>query len=141
MDRKDFIKKACLSGTCFCGFSAVSEASNDSSSPDQDNKQLNNEWLSTLILSLDKNLDESVLRPIVKSLAITHYNRINMDSVLGEYIGKMDHFVSFLENNWGWKINYDKASKVLIADENKDFCVCPILEHKKDVDTSALGYC
>ncbi len=142
MDRKEFIKKACLSSACFCGFSAVSVAANDSTIDAQDEtKLLSNEWLSTLISTLGKDLEQEDLRRIIKTLAITHYNHLKMDTVLGDYIGKIDEFVLFLEKNWGWKIDYDEVSKVLIADENKNFCVCPILEHKKDVDTSALCYC
>ena len=142
MDRKNFFKKACFAGACFCGFGSISGLANTNTSEVQDeNKQLKQEWLSNLLSNLDKDLDEDAVRKIVKKSSQTHYDNLKIDSLLSDYIGDLEKFNKYLEKAWGWKIDYNKRTKVLIADENKDFCVCPILEHNKEINTSAICYC
>ncbi len=142
MDRKSFFKKACFAGACFCGFGNISSMANHENVTVQDeNKQLKQDWLSNLLLNLDQVLDDDVLRKIVKKASITHYDNLKMDALLSPYIGDLDKFNQFIERSWGWKIDYDDRTKVLIADECKDYCVCPILEHKKEINTSAICYC
>jgi hypothetical protein len=142
MDRKTFFKKACFAGACFCGFSNISGFANTNTSTVQDkNKQLKQDWLSNLLSNLNQDLEEDVLRKIVKKSSIVHYNNLNMNSLLSDYIGDLEGFNKYIESTWGWKIDYNKTTKVLIADENKNSCVCPILEHKKEINTSAICYC
>lgn len=142
MDRKKFFKKACFAGVCFCGFSSISSLANSDTSTIQDNsKQLNQDWLSNLLSNLNQDLEEDILRNIVKKSSIVHYNNLNMDTLLSDYFGDLDKFNKYIESAWGWKIDYNKTTKVLVADENKDNCVCPILEYKKGLNTSAICYC
>ena len=142
MDRKDFFKKACFTGICFCGCSTISSFANDGASQNPDkNKQLSQDQLSNLLSNLNSDVEEDVLRDIIKKSSIIHYNNLNMDALLSDYIGDLDKFNKYLESAWGWKIDYNKTTKVLIADENKDHCVCPILEHKKGLNTRAICYC
>ena len=142
MDRKGFFKKACFAGACLCGFGTVSSLANSNTSPIMDNnKQLNQDWLSNLLSNLDQDLEEEALRKIVKKSSKVHYDNLNMDTLLADYIGDLEKFNQYIESTWGWKIDYNKTTKVLIADENKDYCVCPILEHKKGLNTSAICYC
>lgn len=142
MDRKKFFKKACFAGVCFCGFNNIPALADDDTSAIQDNnKQLNQDWLSNLLSNLNQDLDEEVLRKIVKKSSIVHYNNLNMDTMLSDYIGDLEKFIKFIESSWGWRIDYNRTTKILIADENKDHCVCPILEHKKGLNTSAICYC
>lgn len=142
MDRKTFFKKACFTGVCICGFADISTLANSDTTPIHDNnKQLNQDWLSNLLLNLNQDVEEDMLRKIVKKSSIVHYNNLNMDILLSDYIGDLEKFNKFIESSWGWRIDYNKTTKVLIADENKDYCVCPILEHKKGLNTSAVCYC
>lgn len=142
MDRKGFFKKACFAGVCFCGFGNISGFANNKPAQAQDeNKQLHQDWLSNLLSNLDQDIDEDVLRKIIKKSSVVHYNNLNMDALLKDYIGDLEKFVKYIESAWGWRIEYDKTAKVLIADENKNYCVCPILEHKKGLNTSAICYC
>ncbi len=142
MDRKKFLKKACLSGLCFCGFSSIAiGTNNDNDATSDPNIKLQKEWLSNLLSNLNQDLDKKVLKHVIKKSAIIHYNNLNMDAVLSEYVGDLDKFNNFLETAWGWKIDYNRASKVLLADENKNYCVCPIIEYKKDINTEAICYC
>lgn len=142
MNRKSFLQKACFTGLCACGFSRMSMAANNKTSPEQDNnKQLKQEWLSQLLSNLKHDLDENVVRDVVKKSSMEHYNNLNMDAMLVSYVGHLEKFNAFIESSWGWKIDYNKTTHVLVADENKNFCVCPIVEHKQGVDTSAICYC
>lgn len=142
MDRKKFIQKACFAGACFCGLGHFPVAANNDTPPLQDSKnQLTRDWLSNLLSNIDQELDEEVLRKIVKKTSIVHYNELNLESSLSEFRGDLDKFIAFLERSWEWQIDYDKSTKILIADENKDHCVCPILEHKKGLNSAAICYC
>ncbi len=142
MNRKNFIKKACFAGACFCGFSNISAITNSNSTTVQDdNIKMKQDWLSNLLSNLNQDLEENVVKEIVKKSSMVHYNNLNMDSLLSDYIGDLDGFCKYIESTWGWKVDYNKATKVLIADENKDYCVCPVLEHKKGMNTSAICYC
>ncbi|MFB6320446.1 DUF6144 family protein [Saccharicrinis sp. FJH54] len=142
MDRKSFVKSTCFAGACFCGFSTISAFTDNSASENQDkDKPLYQQWLSNLLSDLNRDIDEETLRKIVKKSAEAHYISLNMDALLADYVGDLDKFNAYIESAWGWKIDYDKTTKVLIADENKTYCVCPVLEHNKEVNTSAICYC
>lgn len=144
MNRKNFLSRACLTGACFCGFAAMPGLANDAKADaiqDNGKQQLNNKWLSVLLSNLNQHLDEETLRVVLKKSAIIHYQDLNMDALLAEYVGNLEKFIQFLEKSWGWKIDYNTTKKVLIADENKNHCVCPIVAYKKELDTSAICYC
>lgn len=147
VSRKEFLKKACVSGICLCGFGsfAFSETPGGNQSTEtkalDGNNLLIQEWISSLLSNLDIELDEESIRKIIKKTSIVHYNNLKMDEMLSVYVGDMDKFVDFIEKKWGWKIVYDKTAKVLIADENKNTCVCPISNFKKGIDLSAMCYC
>lgn len=146
MNRKDFFKRACLSGACMCGFNYVSaitgkDISGSDNSLQDDNKNISQDWLSVFLSDLDKDIDAEVLRKIVKKSAVIHYNSLKMDEVLKECVGDLNKFIGFIESKLGWKVEYDKTNGILIADENKNYCVCPVLEFKKEINSSAICYC
>jgi hypothetical protein len=64
-----------------------------------------------------------------------------MDEMLSGYTGKLREFIVFLEKEWGWKVNYDEAAGVLTADENKNYCVCPVLKSSSVTDSPTICYC
>lgn len=148
MNRKEFLKKTCLSGAaCMCGFSSIALFANNAESkqpapePDDSKLLLVQEWVSSLLSNMNEHLSEKELRRALKSCAIVHYNNLKMDNVLSAYRGKLDKFIEFLEKEWGWKVDYDEASKTLIANENKNYCVCPMINHKAGVKPTAICYC
>lgn len=140
--RKDFLTKLCISGACICGFSAVVKANktNDTSQTAENNAMMQ-DWIAALLESLTTTVDEETRRKIIKTTAQVHFKQLKMDEVLAPYEGKLDNFIAFIQEQWGWKINYNKKENVLIADENKNHCVCPISELKKGIDLSAMCYC
>jgi hypothetical protein len=138
INRSDFLKKVCFSGACMCGFgwlsgSALKEKDTDPS--------LMQEWISSLLLHVNLELDIVSAKKVIKKTAEVHYKNLNMDSLLADYKDNLDKFIVFLQNQWGWKIDYNKEKRTLIADENKNHCVCPIAIHNKERDSSSICYC
>lgn len=145
ISRKDFFKKACVAGACICGFSSLfiaeGKAQTQIDEPVDDKLKMVRSWLSVLLENINRELDEESRRNILKACAVVHYEQLNMDEVLSPYVGNLSAFMAFLESNWGWKVSYDTESETLIADENKDYCVCPIINTKKDSAQGVVCYC
>ncbi|WP_321370026.1 DUF6144 family protein [uncultured Draconibacterium sp.] len=136
--RRSFIKKSCLAGSCACGFLSLAKTGNAQEQKDGASL-LMQEWISTLLKSIDDNTEAS--QQILKNCAQVHFQHLEMEKVLQPFKGNIEKFNVFLEKEWGWKIDYDKNSGVLLANENKDFCVCPMVNQEKGVDSSILCYC
>ena len=146
LDRKDFIKKACVSGACLCGFSSIALAgknktNNPMEGPENSNFAMTQAWISNLLVNINKNLTIEEKRKILKSCSIAHYDNLKMEEVLSPYEGNIEKFIGFLEDEWDWKVDYNKSTKTLIADENKNYCVCPIINKNDKTDKSAMCYC
>ena len=147
ISRKEFFRKGCISGACLCGFGSLLMASNkdenllSETKSNEDNSVLVQEWISMLISAMEAELDDEAQRKVLKKAFAAHYNHLKMDEMLSEYIGDLEKFIKFIEDKWGWRIEYDKTSKILIADENKSYCVCPILDYNQERKTAALCYC
>lgn len=146
--RRDFLKKACTSGICLCGFSSIlqSETLNVLKSSQSEtihkNETMFLKWITELLENLDKShLTEPQLRQIVKSASIAHHQNLDMDTMLSPFKGKLEAFIKFIEDKWGWKVSYENNGQVLIVDEDKPFCVCPLLRNEKDKKFPALCYC
>ncbi len=143
ISRTDFFKKICIGGSCICGFSTIAFSNNTSeaiSQPDN-NKQLAQSWITQLIANLEDELDSNTKRKVLKSCFSSHYKDLNMEKSLEPYYNNIEQFIVFLEEKWGWKITYKKETGILIADENKDFCVCPVIIQESELDKSAICYC
>jgi hypothetical protein len=141
MDRKRFLKRACLAGVCGCGFGALAMSGGNDAQVDQDGASpMSQQWLISLIANLDKNLDPGELKKIIKMSAGVHYDQLKMDDLLAGYTGRLKEFAGFLEKEWGWKVKYDETAGVLTADENKTYCVCPVLKGTP-AGSPAICYC
>lgn len=147
ISRKDFFKKACYSGACLCGFSYIGLSNNDLASlgfnneSQNNNKDLCREWLSILLSNINNELDENEKRNILKKCASVHYDHLDMNSLLAPYRYDLNKFIDFLEEEWNWKIDYNRTTKTLIADENKNHCVCPIINNNQKSNLSSICYC
>lgn len=146
VNRKEFIKYACLTGVCICGFSALASTKENSENQEsnltaQDNNNiLMQKWIASLLFNLNDGLDKETLRKIIKKSAIVHYNNIKTDDVLRDYVNDPEKFIVFLEEKWDWKIDYNASANTIIANENKNHCVCPMVNKEKGV-SSAMCYC
>jgi hypothetical protein len=147
MKRKEFISKACLSGACMCGFGSLLSAGNGSagmlhSGKDESDRQaMMQAWIAQLLSNIGSSLDEKSIRKIMKNCAEVHYNDLGMKAILAGYTGNLGSFIKFLEEKWGWKISWDADTKTLIADENKNYCVCPMMNQEKGLKSPVLCYC
>lgn len=145
VNRKDFLKKVCFSGACLCGFGSIafSKEVDDSNEDKMQTQKLSllQDQIASILLNVNDELDKGSARKLIKKTSGVHFENLKMDTLLAEYKGDLDKFTVFLREKWGWKVDYDKEKGVLIADENKNYCVCPIAVHKKDKDSSAICYC
>ena len=62
----------------------------------------------------------------IRKCHIAHYNELGMEDILEKYVGKIDLFISFLQSEWNWIVSYDREKEIIVADENKETCVCPL---------------
>lgn len=145
VNRKDFLKKVCFSGACLCGFGSIafSKEVDDSNEDKMQTQKLSllQDWIASILLNVNDELDKGSARKLIKKTAGVHFENLKMDALLAEYKGDLDKFTVFLREKWGWKVDYDKEKRILIADENKNYCVCPIAVHSKEKDSSAMCYC
>jgi len=143
ISRKYFIKQICCAGACLCGFGAIGFSKNlETSSPtNESNNKLNSEWLAFLLNNISDKIEEKEKRNILKGCAYAHYASLGMDAVLAPYKNDLGKFISFLESEWDWKIEYNRKDNIIIADENKQHCVCPIINGHSNADLSSLCYC
>lgn len=144
--RRYFVKRACVGAMCFCGFSRMANAQMlDSITRDQEivsSDSLSHQWILELLTNLNANLNEEECRRIIKSASVAHYETGKMEEMLNPYKGKLDEFIYFIEKEWNWKCHYANDKKVLFADENKPYCVCPLVHQEvKGKYFPALCYC
>jgi len=78
---------------------------------------------------------------VLKGCSQAHYRLLNMDQTIAPFRGDLPAFLAFLSAAWGWKIDYDPASGVLLADENKAECVCPLVRCGAVKDQPLLCSC
>jgi len=147
INRKDFIKKACLTGVCTCGLAPVllgGKARKITDIQDQNDANpnvLQQEWIAALLGNMDNTISESEMRALLKPCSLTHYNSIGMDKITGAHAGDMDGFVSYLRSDWGWKVDYKKEEGIIVCDEDKDHCVCPMVNKAENDGPGAICYC
>jgi hypothetical protein len=150
MNRRSFMQKAsCISGACLCGFSsfAISAKTNNnetsllSKKDEEEPLALVQEYLGMLLINLQQDNSRKQNRKTIKQLSQIHYRQLKMDEMLKPFENNLNGFINFLEKEWGWKLNYSTDHQLLIADENKNYCVCPMINHKTGIKSGALCYC
>ena len=97
--------------------------------------------VATLLNGMDATVDQGTRAALLKGCAVAHYKVLKMDVVLAEYQGRVEEFCQFLSTNWNWKVSYDKTTQVIIADENKNECVCPLVKRQIVKDSGTLCSC
>lgn len=150
-NRRDFLK-TCACAACFCGFGSLFQLSaQETNDKDTDNPEAINarkdeafalQWITELLDSLGKQqLTENQMRTIIKQTSQAHHDLLNVPSMVMPYIGSPDEFIKFLKESWGWVVTDNKEERRLIVDENKPFCVCPLLKNSKGKLFPSLCYC
>ena len=141
LNRKEFLCRMCFSAACACGFTALA-STNTAKAAEPENKtenSLQKQWIAALLHNME-GMDPAQQRSLIKQNAIVHYNSLDMDSMLAEYQGDLKKFIGFLEKQWGWMVQYDEPSKTLTVDENKSYCVCPMIS-AANKNSGLLCYC
>lgn len=100
------------------------------------------QWITELLDSLaGSDLTEEQMRAVVKATAQAHFDLLDVPQMVKPYVGKPEEFIAFLQNAWGWVVTDNKDEGLLIVDENKPVCVCPLLKNALDRLFPALCYC
>jgi hypothetical protein len=147
ISRKEFIKKACATGACMCAAGCMGYAHTvfgvhrQESGVPVDKDEMPRQWLSLLLGHIDGIADEAGKRSLLKGCAQAHYDHLKMEELLAPYRNHPDAFVKYLESEWGWKVSNDKKARTILADENKDHCVCPVAARLPQTAPAALCYC
>ncbi|MGF7138804.1 DUF6144 family protein [Roseimarinus sediminis] len=131
-----------MTGACFCGFPALIRANHPETDEEKSkDTEITRQWISTLLKNVEDIGDEAVMRQLIKGCAVNHFKQLKMDQFLEPYQGNIEEFNQLIEKEWGWKIAYQKEKGILLADENKSYCVCPLLKPGEKVKYPALCYC
>lgn len=138
--RRNFIKRTCAGGLCLCGFGSLPGVT-ASTSKQAENDGMSQSWIAEILTNLNDSLEEDDLRKLVKSASLAHYNQLGMEKTLAGYKGRLNDFIAYIEKEWGWKFSYQKNERILLADENKPYCVCPLIKHHGNNTYPALCFC
>ena len=90
---------------------------------------------------VDEQLPANIKAGLVKGCSEAHYDALNMDDMLRPLKGDLPGFVRFLSETWGWKVAFEEGGQVIRADENKNFCVCPLIQRAVVKPTPTLCSC
>ncbi len=138
------MKTACLAGLCACGAEGTSTAQTASNTNTQTEVPkpvtMPHKWIATLLPLLAKGDREDAKR-ILKGCAESHYEDLKMQTTVDRFRGKPDEFLAFLRKEWGWGIDYDRDRGVIQVNENKSYCVCPLVQKNHGTDLGILCYC
>ena len=97
--------------------------------PLSDEDILISNWLGQLLNQIDDLPPETVAN-LLKGCALAHYQHLNMEQTLAPYKGDLPAFLRFLSETWHWQIVYNQDAQIIIADEDKSFCVCPLVQRQ-----------
>lgn len=95
-------------------------------------------WTEELLKNMSKECETRNSPEAIKDCANYHYRSLDMDKILDRYVGDLEGFLKFLTETWGWIVECDLLKQEIIANENKEFCVCPVKESYKEGQLSSL---
>jgi len=143
-NRRTFMKTACLAGFCGCGAKNPVSARADANAPIQAEAPkpatMPQKWILTLLPQLAKG-DQENARRILKPCSASHYEELKMQATVDRFRGNLDEFLAFLRKEWGWITEYDRDRGVILINENKSSCVCPLVPKSSSGDFGVLCYC
>ena len=97
-------------------------------------------WIAALLPALAAEPDRAVAGRVLKAGAGAHWDNLRMAEKVAPFRGNLDALLEFLRTQWGWKIERPEPG-VIVADENKPSCVCPLLRKGEQSDLSVLCNC
>ena len=99
------------------------------------------EWISSLLAVLDDDLPQETRAALIRRCAVAHYRNANVDKIVSQYKGDIEAFLQFLSREWKWKITYDQDAQIVTADEDKNVCVCPLVQKSTGKVSATLCHC
>ncbi len=90
-------------------------------------KNFSYDFIDKMMEVIERKLDSKTAGEILSKCHTCHYKGLDINSLTEKYSGDIDGFIEMLENEWGWKVSYDKKENLILIDENKPFCVCPLV--------------
>ena len=135
MNRKDFFKKACVSGICGCtglSFLLNSKAFAD----DEEVKKEEQDWrigfiqrrFAKLVSTFNSNLDEKTSKELLEQMGRECSNE-GKNSIL-KFKGDTEGYLKEIEAQWAEKVEFDKEKKeITVFGRKKDKCLCPFVDN------------
>jgi hypothetical protein len=89
----------------------------------ENDTRLVHDWLEILIAETSKSpLDNAALM----KCADAHYRILNMEETLRPMKGNLEKLIAYLRTTMGWIVQHDVHNRIILADEAKPECVCPL---------------
>ena len=141
-DRRSFIKTMCLTGMCACGAGSLvsAQTATDGDAPAEPPVGMPHKWIAALLPLLAEG-DRAAAQRLLKGCAASHYEDLKMQATVERFKGRLEAFLEFLGKEWGWIIDYDPAQGVILVNENKSACVCPLIHKGYGRDLGILCHC
>jgi hypothetical protein len=98
-------------------------------------------WIGNLLSVLDNCLESEIKANILRACAAFHYRDARMDEIVSQYCGSLEGVIQFLSEQWHWQVTYDPANRTIWADENKPYCVCPLVQQGLADVSGTLCHC
>ena len=98
-------------------------------------------WIAAVLPALGAEPDRAAAGRVLKAAAAAHWDNLRMAEKAAPFRGNLNGFLAFLSREWGWKIEYDRAAGVILVDEAKNYCVCPLVAKDTKADLSVLCHC
>jgi hypothetical protein len=123
-------------GVCGCGALAEPEGHNQQAAPEPLAKQ----WVATVLPLLAAG-DREHARTVIRRCFEPHFQSLAMQDTLDAFRGNLAGFLRHLEKEWGWVVTYSPEEGIILIDENKSACVCPVLPKQHTGDLGLLCCC
>lgn len=136
--RRSFLMHACASGGCACAYGELLGTAPAAAAPPDD---LPRSWIAALLPALEAEAEPDVAAAALRAAASSHYFHLDMDTKLAPYRGDLNAFLQFLTSEWGWRVEHEPGSDVILIDEAKSYCVCPLVQQGTTADLSILCAC
>ncbi len=144
--RRSVLKNACLCGLGACGVGAsvcAQANANEAPRPQAPPRDpMPYKWISTLLPSIEANTDREHAKAIIKGCSQSHFDHLAMNkTIVSRFSGKLEAFLEFLKGEWGWIVDYRKEEGIVLVDENKPACVCPLVQRDIALKSGLLCFC
>jgi hypothetical protein len=149
--RRTFLRRATLAGFCACassgaeavvapagatGTAGAGAGHQAASQPEPMAKK----WVATLLPLLAVGGRDQA-RQAIRACWPAHFESLGIQPTLDKFHGNLDGFLRHLQAEWGWVVSYSPDQGVILVDENKPACVCPVVPKNHAGDLGLICFC